>query len=62
MRQPLVCLPARYCTARSWRRSCAAEVEVFTKALEKARDEKLVLKALANDMSTLEAFRKFGII
>jgi len=40
----------------------AAEGEVFTKALEKARGEKLVQKALENGMSTVEAFRKFGIM
>jgi len=39
-----------------------AEVEAFTKALEKARGEKLVQKALENGMSTVEAFRKFGIM
>lgn len=36
--------------------------EVFTKALEKARGEKLVKKALENGMSTVEAFEKFGIM
>jgi regulator of RNase E activity RraA len=36
--------------------------EVFTKALEKARGEKLVLKALQDGMSTVEAFKKFGIM
>ncbi len=40
----------------------AAEVETFTKALEKARGEKLVQLALADGMSTVEAFRKFGIM
>lgn len=40
----------------------AAEAEIFTKALEKARGEKLVQKALENGMSTAEAFRKFGIM
>ena len=39
-----------------------AEVETFTKALEKARGEKLVQKALENGMSTVEAFRQFGIM
>ena len=39
-----------------------AEVEAFTKALEKARGEKLLQKALENGMSTVEAFRKFGIM
>jgi regulator of RNase E activity RraA len=36
--------------------------EVFEKALEKARGEKLVLKALQEGMSTVEAFDKFGIM
>lgn len=37
--------------------------EVFTKALEKARVEKLILKSLQDDgMSTVEAFHKFGIM
>jgi 4-hydroxy-4-methyl-2-oxoglutarate aldolase len=36
--------------------------EVFERALEKARGEKLVLKALQNGMSTVEAFAKFGIM
>jgi len=36
--------------------------EVFEKALEKARGEKLVLKALQEGMSTVEAFEKFGIM
>ena len=36
--------------------------EVFEKALEKARGEKLVLKALQNGMSTVDAFKKFGIM
>jgi regulator of RNase E activity RraA len=40
----------------------AAEVEVFTKALEKARGEKLVRKAIEEGMSTVEAFAKFGIM
>lgn len=39
-----------------------AEEEAFTKALEKSRGEKLVQKALENGMSTVEAFRKFGIM
>ncbi len=37
-------------------------VEAFTKALEKARGEKLVLHALQNDMSSTEAFKKYGIM
>jgi regulator of RNase E activity RraA len=39
-----------------------AETEVFTKALEKARGEKLVRKAIEEGMSTVEAFAKFGIM
>ena len=39
-----------------------AEEEAFTKALEKARGEKQVLKALQEGMSTVEAFKKFGIM
>jgi len=39
-----------------------AEVETFCKALEKARGEKLVKKALENGMSSAEAFKKFGIM
>lgn len=36
--------------------------EVFSKAFEKARGEKLVLNALKNGMSTVEAFNTFGIM
>jgi len=36
--------------------------EVFEKALQKARGEKLVLQALQAGMSTVEAFEKFGIM
>lgn len=36
--------------------------EVFEKAIEKARGEKLVLKALQEGMSTVDAFAKFGIM
>ena len=36
--------------------------EVFSKALEKARGEKLVKKALEEGMSTVDAFEKFGIM
>ena len=39
-----------------------AERDVFTKALEKARGEKLVAKAIREGMSAVEAFRKFGIM
>jgi len=38
------------------------EEEVFSGALEKARGEKLVLKALQNGMSSVEAFDKYGIM
>lgn len=40
----------------------SAERDVFTKALEKARGEKLVAKAIREGMSAVEAFRKFGIM
>lgn len=39
-----------------------AEQEVFTRALEKARGEKLVRKAIESGMSATEAFRRFGIM
>jgi regulator of RNase E activity RraA len=39
-----------------------AETEVVTKALEKARGEKLVRKAIEEGMSACEAFDKFGIM
>jgi len=39
-----------------------AEVECITKALEKARGEKLVKKAIEQGMSAVEAFRKYGIM
>jgi regulator of RNase E activity RraA len=39
-----------------------AETEAFTGALEKARGEKLVLKALQEGMSTVDAFNKYGIM
>jgi len=38
------------------------EKEAFSLALEKARGEKLVLKALQEGMSTVDAFNKFGIM
>lgn len=38
------------------------EKEAFTGALEKARGEKMVFKALQDGMSTVEAFRKYGIM
>lgn len=36
--------------------------EVVTRALEKARGEKLVRRAIENGMSSTEAFRKYGIL
>lgn len=39
-----------------------AEEEVITKALEKARGEKLVKKAIEGGMSAREAFDRFGIM
>jgi regulator of RNase E activity RraA len=39
-----------------------AEVEVFSKALEKARGEKLVRKALEEGSSVVDAFEKHGIM
>jgi regulator of RNase E activity RraA len=38
------------------------EKEAFAKAIEKSRDEKLVLKALQDGMSAADAFNKFGIM
>ncbi|WP_242206427.1 RraA family protein [Aestuariivivens insulae] len=38
------------------------EKEAFTGAIEKARGEKLVQKALEEGMSTVDAFQKFGIM
>jgi len=38
------------------------EEEVFTSALEKARGEKLVKKAIEKGSSTVEAFEKYGIM
>jgi 4-hydroxy-4-methyl-2-oxoglutarate aldolase len=38
------------------------EQEAFIKAFEKARGEKLVQKALEGGMSTVDAFKKFGIM
>lgn len=40
----------------------AVEVDAFEGAFEKARGEKLVLKALQSGMSSVEAFTKFGIM
>lgn len=40
----------------------ALEVEIFTKALEKARGEKLVKKALNDGSSAVSAFEKYGIM
>ncbi|PWD98307.1 RraA family protein [Marinilabilia rubra] len=39
-----------------------AEEEVFMKALEKARGEKTVLKAIQDGMSAVDAWNKFGIM
>jgi len=39
-----------------------AEKDAFERALEKARGEKLVKKALEEGMSTVDAFDKFGIM
>lgn len=39
-----------------------AEAEIFTGAIEKARGEKLVQKAIEAGMSASDAFRKFGIM
>ncbi|TVQ00041.1 MAG: RraA family protein [Balneolaceae bacterium] len=39
-----------------------SEKEVFDRAFEKARGEKLVLKELQNGMSTVDAFEKYGIM
>jgi regulator of RNase E activity RraA len=39
-----------------------AEVEVFTKALEKARGEKKVKQAIEEGLSAAEAFKRFGIM
>lgn len=40
----------------------SAEREVFTRALDKARGEKLVRKAIESGMSAVEAFRTYGIM
>ena len=40
----------------------AAETDVFHAALEKARGEKLVAKAIREGMSAVDAFAKFGIM
>jgi len=39
-----------------------AEDEVFRRALEKARGEKLVAKAIREGMGAVEAFERFGIM
>lgn len=39
-----------------------AEEEVFSKSIEKARGEKLVMEALKDGMSAVEAYAKFGIM
>jgi regulator of RNase E activity RraA len=38
------------------------EVEVIERALEKARGEKTVRKAIESGMSSTDAFRKYGIL
>lgn len=40
----------------------AAEVEVFTKSIEKARGEKMVQKKIKEGMGAKEAFDKYGIM
>lgn len=40
----------------------AVETEVISRALEKARGEKVVRRAIEDGMSATEAFRKFGIL
>jgi len=40
----------------------AHEEEVFIRALEKARGERLVLKAIQSGMSTVEAWNEYGIM
>lgn len=40
----------------------ALEAEVITRALEKARGEKVVRKAIEGGMTATDAFRKFGIL
>lgn len=40
----------------------AAETEAFMGAIEKARGEQLVKKALENGMSTVDAYNKYGIM
>jgi regulator of RNase E activity RraA len=40
----------------------AAEHDVFRLALEKARGEQLVAKAIKSGMSAVEAFKTFGIM
>ena len=40
----------------------AAEEETFMKALEKARGEKRVKKALEDGMSAVDAFHQYGIM
>jgi regulator of RNase E activity RraA len=40
----------------------AAEQDVLRRALDKARGEKTVRKAIESGMSSTEAFRKYGIL
>jgi regulator of RNase E activity RraA len=39
-----------------------AEKEVFVRAIEKARGERMVLKAIQEGMSAVEAWNKYGIM
>lgn len=40
----------------------AIEQEVFTRALEKARGEKIVMKKIQEGMTAYDAFAKYGIM
>ena len=55
-RQALVVLPLLVLVP------AVAETVVFTRALEKARGEKLVKKAIEAGSSAVEAFEKYGIM
>ncbi|MEO8764690.1 MAG: RraA family protein [Ginsengibacter sp.] len=39
-----------------------AEAEIFHKAIDKAREEKMIQKKISEGMSALEAFEKYGIL
>ena len=43
-------------------RAAAAEEEALTRAFEKLEGENLVRVAIENGMSTVEAFRTFGVM